>query len=31
MKGVKYPFNKLVYCNIGNPLSFGQKPIGFNR
>ena len=30
-KGKKYPFDTLTYCNIGNPLSFGQKPITFNR
>ena len=27
----KYPFDKVVYCNIGNPQSLGQKPISFFR
>ena len=27
----KYPFDKIVYCNIGNPQSLGQKPISFFR
>lgn len=27
----KYPFDKVVYCNIGNPQSLGQKPITFFR
>eukprot|EP01027_Heterolobosea_sp_BB2_P022498 GEZU01033141.1.p1 GENE.GEZU01033141.1~~GEZU01033141.1.p1 ORF type:complete len:499 (-),score=198.56 GEZU01033141.1:69-1565(-) len=25
------PFNDIVFCNIGNPQSLGQKPITFNR
>jgi len=29
--GAVWPFKKLVYCNIGNPQSLGQKPITFNR
>jgi len=30
--GVKtLPFDELVYCNIGNPQSLGQKPITFFR
>lgn len=29
--GVPLPFDKLVYCNIGNPQQLGQKPITFNR
>eukprot|EP00434_Breviolum_minutum_P016737 symbB.v1.2.014760.t1/scaffold1081.1/size139474/17 len=27
----KYPFNELVYCNIGNPQQVGQVPLSFNR
>ena len=27
----KYPFDKVVMCNIGNPQSVGQKPITFFR
>ena len=27
----KYPFDKIVMCNIGNPQSLGQKPITFFR
>lgn len=27
----KLPFNKLVFCNIGNPMELGQKPITFFR
>jgi len=27
----KYPFDKIVMCNIGNPQSLGQKPITFYR
>nr|AGT02519.1 alanine transaminase [Herpetomonas muscarum] len=26
-----HPFQKLVYCNIGNPQSLKQKPLTFNR
>ncbi|KPA75737.1 putative mitochondrial alanine aminotransferase (ALAT) [Leptomonas pyrrhocoris] len=26
-----HPFTSLVYCNIGNPQSLGQKPLTFNR
>ncbi|KAL7704345.1 alanine aminotransferase (ALAT) [Lotmaria passim] len=26
-----YPFESLVYCNIGNPQSLGQLPLTFNR
>ncbi|CAJ1334577.1 unnamed protein product [Effrenium voratum] len=26
-----YPFNELVYCNIGNPQQVGQNPLTFNR
>mmetsp|Transcript_44465 Transcript_44465/g.115050 ORF Transcript_44465/g.115050 Transcript_44465/m.115050 type:complete len:504 (-) Transcript_44465:315-1826(-) len=29
--GEKLPFDKLVYCNIGNPQQLGQKPITFVR
>mmetsp|Transcript_105922 Transcript_105922/g.297834 ORF Transcript_105922/g.297834 Transcript_105922/m.297834 type:complete len:515 (-) Transcript_105922:436-1980(-) len=28
---IKYPFNDLVYCNIGNPQAVGQYPLTFNR
>ena len=27
----KYPFKKLIYCNIGNPQSLQQKPLTYNR
>lgn len=27
----KLPFNKIVYCNIGNPQSVGQPPLTFPR
>jgi len=30
-KGEKLPFDKLLYCNIGNPLSLGQPSISFYR
>lgn len=30
-KGEKLPFKKLLYCNIGNPLSLGQPAFSFNR
>ncbi|CAH9138934.1 unnamed protein product [Cuscuta epithymum] len=26
-----YPFDEIIYCNIGNPQSFGQPPITFIR
>lgn len=26
-----YPFNKIVWCNIGNPQILGQKPITYFR
>mmetsp|Transcript_12515 Transcript_12515/g.20988 ORF Transcript_12515/g.20988 Transcript_12515/m.20988 type:complete len:504 (+) Transcript_12515:128-1639(+) len=29
--GEKYPFDQLVFCNIGNPQSVGQAPLTFNR
>lgn len=29
--GVKYPFEKIIQMNIGNPQSLGQKPFTFNR
>ena len=29
--GKKYPFKKIVMCNIGNPQQLGQKPITFFR
>lgn len=25
----KYPFDEVVYCNIGNPQQLGQKPLSF--
>jgi alanine transaminase len=30
-KGKKMPFKKLLYCNIGNPLSLGQPTFSFDR
>ncbi|KAA6377810.1 MAG: Alanine aminotransferase, partial [Streblomastix strix] len=30
-QGVKYPFSKIIYCNIGNPHVLGQQPISFFR
>ncbi|KAK9807161.1 hypothetical protein WJX73_002229 [Symbiochloris irregularis] len=30
-EGKKLPFESLVYCNIGNPQSLGQKPMTFLR
>jgi aspartate/methionine/tyrosine aminotransferase len=30
-KGQKMPFKKLLYCNIGNPLSLGQPTYTFDR
>lgn len=30
-KGEKFPFDKLLYCNIGNPLSLGQPTLTFDR
>lgn len=30
-KGEKLPFKKLLYCNIGNPLSLGQPTFSFDR
>ena len=29
--GAKLPFDKVVYCNIGNPHALGQKPVTFFR
>jgi hypothetical protein len=29
--GVKFPFKKVTYCNIGNPQQLNQKPITFFR
>ncbi|CAL1131779.1 unnamed protein product [Cladocopium goreaui] len=29
--GEKLPFDRLVFCNIGNPHAVGQKPITFYR
>jgi len=30
-KGDSYPFEKVVWCNIGNPQILGQKPITYFR
>ena len=30
-RGVALPFDKVVYCNIGNPHSLGQKPVSYYR
>ncbi len=30
-RGEKLPFKKLLYCNIGNPLSLGQPTFTFDR
>lgn len=30
-KGSKYPFSKVVWCNIGNPQILGQQPITYFR
>jgi len=30
-EGVKLPFKKITYCNIGNPHSLSQKPLTFLR
>lgn len=27
----KYPFDKIVWCNIGNPQILGQQPVTFFR
>lgn len=27
----KYPFDKVLYCNIGNPQHLDQKPISYPR
>jgi hypothetical protein len=29
--GNTLPFDELIFCNIGNPQSLGQKPLDFNR
>jgi len=29
--GEKLPFDRILYCNIGNPQSLEQKPLTFNR
>lgn len=29
--GEKFPFEKILYCNIGNPLSLGQPALTFDR
>jgi len=30
-KGEKFPFKKLLWCNIGNPLALGQPAFSFDR
>ena len=30
-EGDKLPYDELIYCNIGNPQKFKQKPITFYR
>lgn len=30
-RGGELPFDKLIYCNIGNPQQLGQTPITFSR
>jgi alanine transaminase len=30
-EGAKLPFDKVVFCNIGNPQSLGQQPITYFR
>ena len=30
-KGKKFPFDNLLYCNVGNPQAIKQKPITFLR
>ncbi|KAA6356790.1 MAG: Alanine aminotransferase, partial [Streblomastix strix] len=30
-QSVKYPFSKIIYCNIGNQHILGQQPITFFR
>ena len=30
-KGKKFPFESLLYCNVGNPQAIQQKPITFLR
>ena len=27
----KYPFNEVLFCNIGNPMKVGQEPVQFYR
>ena len=29
--GKKFPFDKVVMCNIGNPQALGQRPLTFLR
>ena len=29
--GVKFPFDEIVSCNVGNPQAVGQKPITYHR
>jgi len=30
-KGEKRPFDKIIFCNVGNPQQLGQKPVTFFR
>jgi len=30
-RGAELPFDKVVYCNIGNPHQLGQKPVSYYR
>lgn len=30
-EGKKLPFNKILYCNIGNPQQLGQHPVTYFR
>src|SRR6056300_913340 len=30
-RGVALPFDKVVYCNIGNPHQLGQRPVSYYR
>jgi len=30
-RGKKFPFDEVIYCNIGNPQQLKQKPLTFFR
>jgi alanine transaminase len=30
-KKTSFPFDEVIYCNIGNPQQLGQKPLSFHR